>query len=60
MVKGKLQPLFAGDFAPHSRHHTMLTRLGESGVDAFTVMRIAGHNIRYAHAEGVCNSLKGL
>jgi len=22
----------------------MLTRLGESGVDAFTIMRIAGHN----------------
>jgi hypothetical protein len=38
----------------------MLTRLGESGVDAFSLMRIAGHNIRYAHAEGVCNSLKGL
>jgi hypothetical protein len=31
----------------------MLTRLGESGVDAFTIMRIAGHSItvsqRYVH-----------
>jgi hypothetical protein len=32
----------------------MLTRLGESGVDAFTIMRIAGHrsivvSLRYIH-----------
>ncbi len=38
----------------------MLTRLGESGVDAFTIMRIAGHSSitvsqRYVHPspEGV-------
>jgi integrase len=38
----------------HSLRHTMLTRLGESGVDAFTIMRIAGHSSitvsqRYIH-----------
>ena len=34
--------------------HTMLTRLGEAGVDVFTIMRIAGHSTvtvsqRYVH-----------
>ena len=28
----------------HSLRHTMLTRLGESGVDAFTIMKIVGHS----------------
>jgi integrase len=42
------------DFVIHSLRHTMLTRLGESGADAFTIMRIAGHsNVttsqRYVH-----------
>jgi integrase len=42
------------DFVLHSLRHTMLTRLGESGVDAFTIMRIAGHSTivvsqRYVH-----------
>ena len=32
------------DFVIHSLRHTMLTRLGEAGVDAFTIMRIAGHS----------------
>lgn len=32
------------DFVIHSFRHTMLTRLGESGADAFTIMRIAGHS----------------
>ena len=41
-------------FVIHSLRHTMLTRLGESGADAFTVMRIAGHSSvtisqRYVH-----------
>jgi site-specific recombinase XerD len=41
------------DFVIHSLRHTMLTRLGESGVDAFTIM-IAGHSSitvsqRYVH-----------
>ena len=42
------------DFVIHSLRHTMLSRLGESGVDAFTIMRIAGHSSitvsqRYGH-----------
>lgn len=30
------------DFVIHSLRHTMLTRLGEAGVGAFTIMKIAG------------------
>jgi integrase len=42
------------DFVLHSLRHTMLTRLGEAGVDAFTIVRIAGHSSitvsqRYVH-----------
>lgn len=42
------------DFVIHSFRHTCLTRLGESGADAFTIMRIAGHSSvtvsqRYVH-----------
>jgi site-specific recombinase XerD len=42
------------DFVLHSLRHTMLTRLGESGADAFTIMRVAGHSTvvvsqRYIH-----------
>lgn len=42
------------DFVIHSLRHTMLTRLGEAGVDAFTIMRVAGHSSitvsqRYVH-----------
>ena len=42
------------DYVIHSLRHTMLTRLGEAGVDAFTIMRIAGHSSitvsqRYMH-----------
>jgi integrase len=42
------------DFVVHSLRHTMLTRLGEAGADAFTIMRIAGHSTvtvsrRYVH-----------
>ena len=53
-IEGERRPLFAGDFVLHSLRHTMLTRLGESGVDAFTIMRIAGHSSivvsqRYIH-----------
>lgn len=32
------------DFVLHSLRHTFLTRLGEAGVNAFTIMRIAGHS----------------
>lgn len=46
--------IFPDDFVIHSLRHTMLTRLGESGTDAFTIMRIAGHSSvtvsqRYVH-----------
>jgi integrase len=42
------------DFVVHSPRHTMLTRLGIQGVDAFTIMKIAGHSSitilqRYVH-----------
>jgi len=42
------------DFVIQSLRHTMLTRLGEVGADAFTIMRIAGHSSvpvsqRYVH-----------
>jgi integrase len=42
------------DFAVYSLRHTALTRLGEAGADAFTIMRIAGHSSvtvsqRYVH-----------
>ena len=42
------------EFVLHSLRHTMLTRLGESGADAFTIMRVAGHSTvvvsqRYVH-----------
>ncbi len=45
---------FPSDFVIHSCRHTMLTRLGESGADAFTIKRIAGHSSitiseRYVH-----------
>jgi integrase len=45
------------DFVLHSLRHTLLTRLGEAGVDAFTIMRIAGHSSvqvseRYVHPSG--------
>jgi integrase len=33
---------FGEEFVIHSLRHTMLTRLGESGAEAFTIMRIAG------------------
>jgi len=41
-------------FVVHSLRHTALTRLGEAGCDAFSIMRIAGHSSvrvsqRYVH-----------
>jgi integrase len=41
-------------FVLHSLRHTFLTRLGLAGVDAFTIMRLAGHSSitvsqRYVH-----------
>ena len=45
---------FPGDFVLHSLRHTCLTRLGEAGADAFTIMKLAGHSSvtvsqRYVH-----------
>lgn len=42
------------DLVIHSLRHTMLTRLGAAGVEAFTIQRIAGHSSvlisqRYVH-----------
>src|SRR3989440_6534579 len=42
------------DFVLYSFRHTFLTRLGESGCDAWTLARIAGHSsivisMRYVH-----------
>jgi integrase len=42
------------DFVIHSLRHIILTRLGEAGADAFTIMPIAGHSTvtvspRYVH-----------
>ena len=54
VVDGKRRPIFGADFVLHSPRNTMLTRLGESGVDAFTTMHIAGPSSivvsqRYVH-----------
>ena len=42
------------DFVLHSLRHTFGTRLGESGADVFTIMRLMGHSTvtvsqRYVH-----------
>jgi integrase len=42
------------EFVPHSLRHTFRTRLGESGADAFTIMKLMGHSTvtvsqRYVH-----------
>jgi integrase len=44
----------SADFVIHSLRHTMLTRLGEAGAEAFAIMKIAGHSSvtvsqRYVH-----------
>ena len=46
--------IFPKDFVLHSLRHTCLTRLGEAGADAFTIMKLAGHSSvtvsqRYVH-----------
>jgi integrase len=51
-VRGALK--MPADFVIHSLRHTMLTRLGEAGADAFSIMKIAGHSSvtvsqRYVH-----------
>jgi integrase len=49
--------VYPKEFVLHSLRHTCLTRLGEAGADAFTIMRIAGHSSvtvsqRYVHPTG--------
>ena len=48
---------FPKDFVLHSLRHTCLTRLGEAGADAFTIVKLAGHSSvtisqRYVHPTG--------
>jgi integrase len=54
---GKTVHLFPREFVPHSMRHTALTRLGQAGADAFTIMKLAGHSSitvsqRYVHPTG--------
>ena len=47
-------PKMPSDFVLHSLRHSFGTRLGESGADAFTIMRLMGHSTvtvsqRYVH-----------
>lgn len=54
MLDGKKQVLFPREFVLHGLRHTFLTRLGEAGADAFTIMKLAGHSSvtvsqRYVH-----------
>lgn len=50
----KRRYVFPKAFVLHSCRHTALTRLGEAGADAFTIMKLAGHSSvtvsqRYVH-----------
>ena len=54
IIDGKKHWAFPADFVLHGLRHTFLTRLGEAGTDAFTIMRLAGHSSvtvsqRYVH-----------
>jgi hypothetical protein len=45
------------DFVLHSLRHTMLTRVGETGADSFTIKKTAGHSSvttseKYIHPSG--------
>jgi integrase len=53
----KRRYFFPKPFVLHSLRHTCLTRLGEAGADAFTIMKLAGHSSvtisqRYVHPTG--------
>lgn len=56
--KGKNKEyIFPARFVLHSLRHTALTRWGQSGADAFTIMKLAGHasvtvSSRYVHPTG--------
>ena len=46
---------FPRDFVLHSLRHTIGIRLGETGADAFTIMKLMGHSTvtvsqKYVHA----------
>jgi integrase len=52
--KARAAAKLPADFVVHSLRHTMLTNLGMSGADSFTIMKIAGHSSvviseRYVH-----------
>ncbi|WP_161570833.1 tyrosine-type recombinase/integrase [Granulicella sibirica] len=54
LLQGKRIQEFPAEFVLHGLRHTFLTRLGEAGTDAFTIMRLAGHSSvtvsqRYVH-----------
>jgi integrase len=54
VVGGKKRVVFPREFVLHGLRHTFLTRLGEAGADAFTIMKLAGHSSvtvsqRYVH-----------
>lgn len=58
---------FAEDFVIHGLRHTFGTRLGESGADAFTIMKLMGHSSitisqRYVHpsSDAMQRAIKGL
>lgn len=44
IVDDEGKPRFPEEFVIHSLRHTFGTRLGESGADAFTIMRVMGHS----------------
>jgi integrase len=53
-IDGKKTVRLPREFVLHGLRHTFLTRLGEAGADAFTIMRLAGHSSvtvsqRYVH-----------
>ena len=54
-AKGRRALKLSLDFVIHSLRHTLGTRLGKSGADAFTIMQIMGHSTvtvsrRYVHS----------
>lgn len=44
LLDGDDKPLLPTEFVLHSLRHTFGTRLGESGADAFSIMKIMGHS----------------
>ena len=64
-VRDRLE--LSGEFVIHSLRHTFGTRLGESGADAFTIMKLMGHSSivvsqRYVHpsTDAMQRAIKGL